>query len=205
MEIKKIVATEKMKPATLMNLVHIALDNYDDIFSDFDPSPYQSRVLSDDFLKDVKKRYVENKQGNFEVRFSLPAKLRSSKTESIIKKRLKDYFAMELKNTNQELKKRKKKGGLYLFTGFIVLSATVFIATYNQNMDYIFRIPEILLIPLGWYMLWTGIEKVLETPSGLKGQKMFYEKFKKAIYQFISEEEIVKQIEATAANKNQKG
>ena len=50
-----------------------------------------------------------------------------------------------------------------------------------------------------------GIEKVLETPLGFKGQKMFYEKFKKATYLFISEEAIVKQIETTAANENKKG
>lgn len=200
MEIKKAIATEEMKPATLINLVHIALDNYNDIFSDFDPSPYNARILSDDFLKEVQKRYVENKKGSFEVRFSLPAAVRSSKTETIIKKRLKDYFSMQLRDINHEMKKQKKKGGIYIFTGFIVLSATIFIATYNINSEFYFKVPEILLVPLGWYMMWTGIEKILESPAKLEDQRRFYEKFKKAEYQFISEEEIVKQITEIAEN-----
>jgi len=201
MEIKKAVAAEEMKPATLINLVHIALDDYDDIFSDFDPSPYSSRLLSDDFLKEVQKRYTENKKGSFEVRFSLPAALRSAKTEGLIKKRLKDYFSMRLRDINHELEKQKRKGGIYLVTGFVILSATIFLATYNRDSEFIFKLPEILLVPLGWYTIWMGIEKILETPSKLDDQKRFYEKFKKADYQFIPEEEIVKQIEATAAKE----
>ncbi len=204
MEIKKAVAAEEMKPAAFINLVHIALDNYDDIFSDFDPSPYSSRLLSDDFLKEVQKRYIENKKGNFEVRFSLPATLRSAKTEALIKKRLKDYFTMQLKSIDYELKKQKEKGGIYLVIGFVILSTTILLATYNHNSDFILKLPEILLVPLGWYMTWMGIEKILETPSKLEDQKKFYEKFGKANYQFISEEEIVEQIGTIVAKEEEK-
>jgi len=204
MEIKKAVAAEEMKPATFINLVHIALDTYDDIFSDFDPSPYSSRLFSDDFLKEVQKRYSENKKGNFEVRFSLPAALRSVKTETLIKKRLKDYFAMQRKSIDYELERQRRKGGMYLVTGFFILTVTIFLASYNHNSDLILKLPEILLVPLGWYMTWMGIEKILETPSKLEDQKRFYEKFEKANYQFISEEEIVEQIGATAAKEEVK-
>jgi hypothetical protein len=53
-------------------------------------------------------------------------------------------------------------------------------------------------------MTWMGIEKILETPSKLEDQKRFYEKFEKANYQFLSEEEIVEQIGATAAKEEVK-
>ncbi len=39
---------EKQKAGSFINLVDIALDGYDDIFSDFDSSPYSRRTLSMD-------------------------------------------------------------------------------------------------------------------------------------------------------------
>ena len=35
--------------------ISLSLDNYDDIFSDFDPRPFSQRALSDDFLIEAKK------------------------------------------------------------------------------------------------------------------------------------------------------
>ncbi|NYZ77133.1 hypothetical protein H0O02_02340 [Candidatus Micrarchaeota archaeon] len=205
MEIKKVVAAEELKPATLINLVSIALDNYDDIFSDFDPSPYHSRILSDDFLKEVQKRYVENKHGSFEVRFSLPNALRSAKTEALIKKRLKDYFTMQLKNLDTDLEKVRKRGMAYVAAGFAILAGSITLATTDAGeYEYIFKLLEVLLVPLGWYLLWVGIEKIVETPSKLEDQRKFNTKFENANYYFISEEAIVQQISATATKEEEK-
>src|SRR3989338_8032949 len=41
---------EDGKLSSILNSIQIALDHYDDIFSDFDPSPFNQRMLSDDFL-----------------------------------------------------------------------------------------------------------------------------------------------------------
>ena len=43
--------------------VSILLDSYDDIFSDFDPSEYSERALSDDFCIQAKK-HSRNEIGN---------------------------------------------------------------------------------------------------------------------------------------------
>lgn len=55
--------------SSILNSIQIALDHYDDIFSDFDPSPFSQRMLSDDFLKEMQKRYIETKKGSLKYGF----------------------------------------------------------------------------------------------------------------------------------------
>lgn len=199
METEIISLSDEKRPAALLNLINIALDTYDDIFSDFDPSPYSSRILSDDFLKEVQRRYVETKKGGFEIRFSLPKALRSAKIEALIKKRLKDYFNDRLQEVNKELKERRKKGGIYILVGFIILGSQILLTTYTSDHTSIARFLEILLVPAGWYGMFVGIENLVEVPQRLEDQRKFYEKFRNATYYFISEEDVVKQIRESAA------
>ena len=53
----------KISFAMLTRDISIWLDNYDDIFSGFDPKPYSERVLSDDFLTEVGKVCKEKDEG----------------------------------------------------------------------------------------------------------------------------------------------
>jgi len=203
MEIKKIVAEEEKKPATFINLVNIALDTYDDIFSDFDPSPYSTRLLSDDFLKEVQKRYTERQRGEFEIRFTIPAAQRNQKTEALIRKRIKDYFHQVLKNSEYELKKKRRRGLAYVALGFALLATQMYLSTHNGDSSFLVKLLEILLVPAGWYGMFEGIGNLLETPPSLESQQKFYKKMKDANYIFMSEEDVVKII-AESAEKAEK-
>jgi len=198
-ETKKAIGEEDKKPAAVLNLINIALDTYDDIFSDFDPSPYSTRILSDDFLKEVQKKYSERQRGEFEIRFTIPQAQRNLKTESLIKKRIKDYFSQVLKNTEYELKKKKQKGLLYVAVGFSLLALQMYISTYHNNGNFFAKMIEILLVPAGWYGMFEGIGNLLETPPALESQQKFYTKLKNANYVFMSEEEVVRMIAESTA------
>ena len=76
--------------------ITIQLDTYDDIFSDFDPRPYSSRALSEDFIKEIKRHYMEDKRGRFEVHFTIPASERNIGDEGLIKKRLRMLLKRKL-------------------------------------------------------------------------------------------------------------
>lgn len=63
--------TEEINPVPKQSLLELAevsilLDSYDDIFSDFDPSAYSERTLSDDFIIQAKKNF-RNKSGNKKI------------------------------------------------------------------------------------------------------------------------------------------
>jgi len=198
MEMEKKVEDNRF--SSVLNSIQIALDGYDDIFSDFDPSPYNHRVLSDDFIKEIQKRYVETKKGDFEVRFSLPEKSRNPKIESLIKKRFKEYFTIQLKAMEEEVEQKKRIGALKFVIGFFLLAGEVVNRFYTQS-DIIFDILSVLFVPAGWYGMFSGLESFFDMPQKTKDQRRFLRKFRDANYLFVSEEEAVRHIESTSDQK----
>lgn len=66
-------------PLMKLTEINILLSSYSDIFSDFDPSAYSERTLSDDFIIQTKK-ISKNKSGKtMSLRLLLPANKRNEK------------------------------------------------------------------------------------------------------------------------------
>ncbi|MFH1394012.1 MAG: hypothetical protein ABII71_00325 [Candidatus Micrarchaeota archaeon] len=167
--------------------IQIALDNYDDIFSDFDPSPYQRRLLSDDFLKELYRRYAMTRKEEFIVNFTLPKKERSEKTEELIRKRLKDHFRGRLRKADKKAKELRKNGLLRLLAGFAI-----------STLMLVFSGPELLpfitmVSVLAWYLLWSGYENFFEAAGKTSVRKAYYERFLGAKYNFSDEEDVLRQ------------
>ncbi|MFH1520362.1 MAG: hypothetical protein ABID61_01830 [Candidatus Micrarchaeota archaeon] len=173
----------------VMQITQIALDNYDDIFSDFDPSPYGTRLLSEDFLRELSRRYSQKKKGEFIVNFTIPANERSEKTESLIKKRFKDYFKQELKNLEKIQKDKRFDGMIRILVG-ILLSALL-ITVPELDTTPILTIFSVLL----WYVLWSGFELIFDASREFKRKLVFTENFMKAKYNFVTEEQIITTIQ----------
>ncbi len=174
--------------ADVLQSTQIALDTYDDIFSDFDSSPYATRVLSDDFLQELRKRYAETQTGDLVVNFTLPSSLRSEKTESLVRKRLKDYFKAQRMETAKAIRNIRRKGFVRVFFGALALLPMVF------SPEQIVMPLSTLLSVLSWYFLWSGFDNLLEVPTRLSSEKQFFEKFVKAKYNFVPEEQIARSI-----------
>ena len=168
--------------------ITIQLDNYDDIFSDFDPRPYHSRELSEDFIKEMRRRYLEDKRGRFEVRFTMPSSERDQKEEALIKKRLREHFASMVENENDTVSQIRSRGYIYMLIGAIVLVADVFALFALNESSVFYQILSVLIVPAGWYGMFTGIGKILDEPAEAIERKGIYEKFEKAAYIFMSEE-----------------
>lgn len=166
----------------------IRLDTYEDIFSDFDPRPYSQRALSEDFLKEAQRRYLEDKKGRFEVRFSIPSSERDLKAESLIKKRLREHFALAIRREEELIKNTKNRGYLYIFSGAMVLLANVYTFFLFNEESLMYQLLTVLLVPAGWYGMFTGIGKVIDEPFDAVNRKAVFEKFERANYVFMSDE-----------------
>jgi len=175
---------EKLEFATAFKGIQVALDYYQDIFSDFDTAPYSHRTISNDFLGEIERRYVESKPGEFEVRMTLPAKERDPKVEAVIKKRLKDYFILKLKEKDDEIAKKRRTAYVRIATG-VLLMVVVFEIPFGQSL----AVSNILSVP-GWFLLWSGFENIFDIPGRLAEERQFVLRFSKAKYHFFSEEEI---------------
>ncbi|VVC01990.1 Uncharacterised protein [uncultured archaeon] len=174
--------------ASDMREITIQLDTYDDIFSDFDPRPFHSRELSDDFIKEMRKRYLEDKRGRFEVRFTMPSSERDLREEALIKKRLREHFAAMAAREDEAVSSIRAKGYIYMVIGAIVLVADVFALFVLNESSVFYKILSVLLVPAGWYGMFEGMGKVIDQPNEALERKGVDEKFEKANYIFMSEE-----------------
>lgn len=163
----------------------IALDSYDDIFSDFDPSPFQTRLLSEDFLYELRRRYASTGKGGLVVNFTLPKALRSEKTEALIRKRIKDHFKTRIKDIDRKAQNHVRNGGIRLIVG-IGLSLAVLLLPQLEAVPVV-TIFSVLI----WYSIWSGLENISEASAHLEKKKGFAEKFMKADYTFLSQEDVV--------------
>jgi len=188
---------EDLKPSPLtvsdvLQKVDIALDSYDDIFSDFDPSPFQTRLMSEDFLNELHGRHTETSKGTFTVSFTLPKALRSEKTESLVRKRIKDYFREMHKKVDKRISDEKKEGIVRIVAG-VGIGIAILVVPYLSNPHF-----APMLSVLSWYVLWTGYGHLFDTSPRLEKKRIFAERFMKAEYVFLDQEEVAGEIEALA-------
>ena len=186
---------KKIEPKTVSDIFQIApiaLDNYDDIFSDFDPSPYDHRIISEDFLSELHRRYNLTPKDNFVVHFTIPHSLRSEKVENLVRRRIKEHFKDHLKKVQKQVSERTKKGVLFLFIGIVVLILDI-VLNSTLALSSIKPFAELLLV-VSWYFAWNGLENIFEQPEKITLEQSFLEKFSKAEYIFVDQEEMVKSI-----------
>ncbi len=174
--------------ASALREIAITLDTYDDIFSDFDPRPYSQREMSEDFLKEISRRYLEGKHGRFEVHFTIPSAERDLKAEALIKKRLRDQFTFMVKRESEVIQKTKSRGYFYMFIGFLILLLDTYFYFYLSYESIVYHLINILLVPAGWYGMFTGIGKVIDEPFDASERKKLHEKFEHADFSFMSDD-----------------
>jgi len=157
--------------------ISISLDGYDDIFSDFDPRPYNQRELSEDFLKEIQSRYREDRRDGFEVHFNMPASQRDVKAEALIKKRLHKYFETEAKETNEEITRLKMTGVRWFLVGAALQVAFFSIVLWAGDTTLVARIIEVIFTPMAWFFGFTSVDKFVNEPAYLRGKQNMWKCF----------------------------
>lgn len=152
------------KPAPTLKGRHIGiwLDVYDDIFSDFDPRPFSSRNISDDFISELNKLYREDAEGVAEIQLLLPKEKRNVTDETIIIRRIHSYFR---KKHEEALKKRSRiirNGWLFTVAGIIILFVAGLITTIDPHRLWR-NMMLVIFEPAGWFFSWTGLDLLVFT------------------------------------------
>lgn len=165
--------------------VSLWLDTYDDIFSDFDPRPYSERAVSDDFLLESRKALREKRSGKVELKFLIPEKERQVRTETTIKKRLKEYFQKNSDRQKQETQKAKNIVKILLAAGFLMLLFSSAISYSNPQIFILYLL--ITFFDLGgWLSVWFGLEHFIYDIRAKQPEMEFYEKMADAEITFIT-------------------
>lgn len=164
--------------------ISIAIDSWDDIFSDFDPSPLEQRILSEDFLSELKKRYRETQRGNFIITIYAPMFLKDDLTERIVIKRLKQYFKLRHLSTRKEINDARRKGIIFVVFGILFLSVLTLIAYFKMLSLLAIELLGIILMPLGWFGIWEGFSRIIEPSPLIKQDLELFGKLTKAVFKF---------------------
>ena len=165
--------------------ISLWLDSYDDIFSDFDPRPFSTRNISDDFLYEIKKITRETEFSISELKLLIPDKLRSAESEGVITKRLHSYFNKSLHYYLKKKKTERKKGFLLSVCGIILMAGASYVSS-KQSQNILMHTLLVVLEPAGWFLLWFGMEYLINVSRKEKRELDFYSKMSKSKIVFLN-------------------
>ncbi|MFH1847450.1 MAG: hypothetical protein ABH869_07850 [Candidatus Omnitrophota bacterium] len=164
--------------------IAIAIDNWDDIFSDFDPSPLSERVLSEDFIAEIHKRYRQSRRGRFVVLFIAPQSLRDERSEKTVIQRLKRHYKYKYLQRHKEIARIRIRGFMFVIFGICSLGFLTTITYFKFFSDIAIELLAIIFMPLGWFGIWEGFSKIVDTSPISVTEEKLSKKFAEAEYKF---------------------
>lgn len=156
--------------------IDLWLDNYNDLFSDFDHRHYLQRGLSDDFLFELKRASQYKDEKGLRINLFVPSKLRNKKDETIIQQRLSEHFKRHWQLLEKEEHGIIRKGIVFAVVGLVVMMmVTTFLVKYQQSSLLLSSFVVFLEIT-GWFLLWEGMYEILFKSKEIKPDQIFYKK-----------------------------
>lgn len=153
--------------------IGVWLDSYDDLFSDFDPRPYELRALSDDFIAQVKK-IAKGHPGSIKgIKLLLPQDVRNDQYEKLIAKHLHAQFQHNYGQIRSDISKTTKKGLFLTVLGITFMILASFISFGNPESFFLHGL-QVLTEPAGWFLLWLGLDHLFYFSKKAKKDINFY-------------------------------
>lgn len=155
--------------------IRIWIDDYNDIFSDFDPRDYSERNISDDFLREVKKVAAESEHDVKKLQLLIEEKLRDEKTEGIIIERVHSAFTESYRDYAGKRKQYRSRSVLFLAVGLLMILGASYFSYLKTDQPWM-HIPLVILEPAGWFLTWTGLEQIFSSGRQSMPEYVFYGK-----------------------------
>ena len=150
-----------------MEHITVALEDYDDLFDDFDRREFDTRAVSSDFLDELWKRFRPDEE-HIKLVFTLPKQKRARRAEPIIIRRLNAIFKEKHEHNQRKVAKVKMKGG-----GFIIGAFILAILGYYTRMDINPVVGDFLWIP-SYFFAWYGLESLMFERTKFEKKSVFY-------------------------------
>jgi hypothetical protein len=117
--------------------VGFSRDDYEDIFSDFDTRPFAERMLSDDFLYELKRASLDKDEVGLNPVLLVPKQKRFAGQEPLIKDRLRDHFKRHRRRIEEKIRRERKTGVKMIALGiFFMFVATYILSHTEKNLDH---------------------------------------------------------------------
>ncbi len=179
-EMDKRIDSERQEKAG-DSAILLALDDYDDIFSDFDIRSYNVRAISIDLLEELKWR-LRRVPKPTRLIFTLPHYRRRKHLEPKVARRLRTFFKMRTEAHEESAQHRIIRGIWLFLLGFILYLALFALTSWMTSFELVY---DFALFP-SWYLAWAGFDDLLE---GMKEKsKNYYKVLAQVRIEFKDEE-----------------
>jgi len=165
--------------------IKIGIDNYDDLFSDFDSRSLDERSFSDDFIGELKKVCQERQEFVTELKLQLPSALRESNTEEIVVKRIHLHIKRSNIAFTAKRHRLRKRSVLFLVAGFLLMITASLISLLKDHLIAI-NMLFVVVEPAGWFLVWTGFDLLFFSARRYRMDQEFYRKLSRSKIQFES-------------------
>jgi hypothetical protein len=149
------------------------LDDYDDIYSDFDSRNYLKRRVSSDFIDELRIALRTKNEDINDLVLLLPAERREPETEEKIVQSLTAYFTRQLSIYKKRLSTHLKKGILLFIIAIslMIIDAFVNFQLHNNLLSSIIRV---ILEPSGWFLVWISFDILYYDLKKLKKENKIF-------------------------------
>lgn len=156
--------------------ISLKLEQYDDIFSDFDIRPYSSRAISVDFLDEIRRATRDKNEDGMKLILYVPQKERDGAREEIIKERLSAHFDRHFNLLSKEKSGVMKRGIIMVIMGILCMIAATLIVFKDPSQSLLLSFLIIFLEPAAWFLLWEGMDQIIFNSKNINPELEFYRK-----------------------------
>jgi len=188
MKKKKLIENYYRDSDTNAFIIPIWLDSYDDVFDDWDPSPFKMRDIEDEFL-DFLWDSVEDipKRDAIIFEFFIPAALKNTQKEQILVSALKHHFEyMEIRN-KKKLQKERLEAMKYFVFG-ILFFIIAYMGPFKSDTLAV-RIMEDGLFVGGWVFIWETFSNLFIESREFIDDRRIIKRFMKAQVRFVEKKD----------------
>jgi hypothetical protein len=174
----------KLDETSSAYMIEVSLDTYDEIYDDWDPSPFKKRDIEDEF-NDFVINASQDIPLNFEIIIVLylPLPRKDSQKETTLISAYKNYYAYALERLNKTKSNLYKKIIYYLLFSVFLLSIGTFFFREDQNL-FISVLHEGVFIG-GWVFLWEFFTNIFITRRELQEEYRLYKRLYQSDIKFI--------------------
>lgn len=160
--------------------ITIRLEQYEDIFSDFDIRPFSRRALSVDFLGEIQRASTDKSNQGIEFTLFVPEKKRDEAHEAVIKDRLVRHFTRHFGLLSQQRRGILRLGFGMVVLGIISMVSATLILYRDPTENLLLSFLLVFLEPAAWFLLWEGMAQIMFNSKSVKPELDFYRKMSHA-------------------------
>jgi hypothetical protein len=164
--------------------IDVSLDNYDDIYDDWDPSPFKKRDIEEEFndfivdsSEDIPLKY------KISIILHLPQSRRDENKEIALKSAYQNYYGYALERLKKSMSDLYRKIAVYLLLSLLFLTVGYFF--FKEDQSVILKVLHEGIFIGGWVFLWEFFTDIFIKRKKIVEEYKIYERLYGAELQFI--------------------